>query len=474
MKRLTQALLISLTSLLIFSCGSKDEDSNTGAAISGDIDALFSAVLENDAETIAGLARGGINLSEADGSGRTALHAAAEAGKLDAVTALIEKGANIDAVDSEGVTPLLLATRAGEVEAVRLLLRQNASPEISDNQRYRPLTAAAQAGDNEAVEALALYSRNYLDDALFLAAINGEGKMIDTLTNYGASVYSRIEKTGQTPLMMAAKKGNQEAVRVLLENGANRYSTDDAGMTASQLAYDNGHAELAEYLGEEPKNTDFTLTQENPEILELAVKQVVSIEEQVASVPVTSNTNNETPLAKKKIKVVALNGKQLSTPATKDITETLSIKTYREETLPITVAAVDAKKVSIKYLYGDHKTVDVYPGETIPQTNLKVVSAKEMHHDTKLNSRGTPLDVSEVMVEDPASGQQRKMTVGLSVGKSQPFAVVKEFSGDSLLVAKEGDVFKKSDGTEFEVLEVRATQLVLMNSVTGDFKTIQK
>ena len=478
--------------------------------------------------------------------GKTALHLAAEAGKINAVKALIEGGADIDAQTDEGKTALILATEANQIETLRLLLRQNASPDIQDNKGYRALTIATEAGNNDAVEALALYSRNFLDDALFMASIKGHGQMIDTLTNYGASVYSRIEKDGRTPLMLAAQNGHKDAVRILLENGANRYSTDDSGRTASQLAMETGNAPISTYLAEKPSKNEFRISGENKEAINGAVQHVVNLERQssralnkqssnssrlnnqasnsagvnnqapnsagvnnqnssssrldnqasdsspknyaqsVRSTQITENsqasgnygnsTNNNTLGTfdyNNDIQVATLNGRQLSSSADQKVTDSLSFKTYREETLPIKVARVDDKKVSIKYLYGDHRTIDVYPGETIPETNLKVVSAQEKRDHSKMTG-GIPADVSEVMIEDPSTGQKRKMTTGLNVGKSEPFAVVTEFDNDALLIAKQGDIFKKSNGQEVEVLEVRATQLVLMNSKTGEVMTLKK
>jgi hypothetical protein len=49
-----------------------------------------------------------------------------------------------------------------------------------------------------------------------------------------------------TPLMLAARSGHFEAVRLLLDHGAIDSLKNDAGMTAEDFALRNGHQELVE------------------------------------------------------------------------------------------------------------------------------------------------------------------------------------------------------------------------------------
>ncbi len=53
---------------------------------------------------------------------------------------------------------------------------------------------------------------------------------------------------GQTALMLAARRGDEALVRLLLAAGADRNRTDPAGRTAAELARQQGHATLAALL----------------------------------------------------------------------------------------------------------------------------------------------------------------------------------------------------------------------------------
>jgi ankyrin repeat protein len=50
---------------------------------------------------------------------------------------------------------------------------------------------------------------------------------------------------GQTPLMIAARRGNVALAHLLLERGANVARTDTHGMTAAAYAAAEGYGELA-------------------------------------------------------------------------------------------------------------------------------------------------------------------------------------------------------------------------------------
>lgn len=78
-----------------------------------------------------------------DGEGRTALHWAADAGRLEACSLLLAAGAEINATDEAGLTPLAYAVTCDHVEVAQLLMREGADPTIADVDGDTPLKAAS-------------------------------------------------------------------------------------------------------------------------------------------------------------------------------------------------------------------------------------------------------------------------------------------------------------------------------------------
>jgi ankyrin repeat protein len=72
--------------------------------------------------------------------------------------------------------------------------------------------------------------------------------MIETLTAHGADVNAREAETGATPLHHAASWGRLDAVKALLDSGADPTLTSKAGATPLKIALANGHTEAADLL----------------------------------------------------------------------------------------------------------------------------------------------------------------------------------------------------------------------------------
>jgi ankyrin repeat protein len=85
--------------------------------------------------------------------------------------------------------------------------------------------------------------------ALHYAALGNKAEAIRMLLdNYYTNVDYADTETGVTPLMSGALKGSIDAVKILLEYGADMSIKDMDGKTAYDHAIENGHTELAELL----------------------------------------------------------------------------------------------------------------------------------------------------------------------------------------------------------------------------------
>lgn len=151
------------------------------------------------------------------------IHEAAAAGLLEQVQAMIENNPDLlDTVSDHGFTPLGIATHFGNEDVVRFLLGKGADPNIQSQNGYNvyPIHAAISSGfDNIA-------------------------KM---LIEAGAEV-NVLQSSRTTPLHFASQQGNIDLIILLLENGALVETKNDMGKTASDLAAEKGHNEIANIL----------------------------------------------------------------------------------------------------------------------------------------------------------------------------------------------------------------------------------
>jgi ankyrin repeat protein len=119
-----------------------------------------------------------------DRLGRTALHYAANEGRLQDAAALLESGADPNARDDNGFTPLHFAAGAANHEVAKLLLAAGADVNAADSDGNSPLS-----------------------NAVF--SCKGEGSLIDTLRAAGADPYQE-NNHGVSPIKLARDIGNYD------------------------------------------------------------------------------------------------------------------------------------------------------------------------------------------------------------------------------------------------------------------------
>jgi len=151
------------------------------------------------------------------------LHEAAALGDLhELVRNLALNSAQIDDFSSDGFTPLGYAAFFGHREAVRKLLDLGASATIPSNNPLRVLPVhSALAGEHK--------------------------EMARELLERG-QCWNEASGAGWTPLHYAAHYGDIETARFLLEHDADTSIANSDGKTATQLALEKGHTDLARIL----------------------------------------------------------------------------------------------------------------------------------------------------------------------------------------------------------------------------------
>jgi uncharacterized protein len=237
--------------------------------------ALVDAVQNQDSETIRTLLKQHVDVNAATADGTTALHWAAHWGDLDTVDALLKDGANVSALNRYGATPLSEAVRIGSEELVNKLLQAGADPNtLVTSQSETVLMKASRDGNLGAVKALVEHGaevnakENFRGQtALMWAAAEGHADIVSLLAAHGADLnlrsYDRdttgpkmeagtpaapIARGGLTALLFAARQGEIEAVKALLDAKADINAVDSDGNNALTLAILNTHYDLTQFL----------------------------------------------------------------------------------------------------------------------------------------------------------------------------------------------------------------------------------
>ncbi|MHC4830897.1 MAG: ankyrin repeat domain-containing protein [Planctomycetota bacterium] len=184
-----------------------------------------------------------------DGVFQTPLAAAAFVDRQDVVSLLIRRGADPNRADRRGKTPLRIAVLGEHPAMVRHL--------VSLGARVAPdggalLQTAVRTGSEPMVNLLVELGvrpdqRHSEETALHVAARHGNLDAVRALIELGAFVHA-IDAQGQTPLHVALGvrgEANEALVAMLLRNGADLEARDHAGRTPIEVASEEGHVWLA-------------------------------------------------------------------------------------------------------------------------------------------------------------------------------------------------------------------------------------
>lgn len=475
----------------------------------------FSAIRSNDVAVMKKMVVGSFDDKTIGPDGKGGLHVAAAAGSKEAGDYLLNRGHSVDAVGPEGRTPLMEAVLADRPEMVKWLLSQGADPKLKDHGGFMALMLAASEGKPASAEELAPYNREDLDSALLLAALVGETNVIDVLTNYGASVYARMED-GRTPLMLAAQNGHAESVALLIDIGASRFATTENGATAQSFAVAAGHNEIAALI--ESGFSGDSLAFESDEEVAVAMGKYVDEFEATPEEEglFTDNVGDGRPTVSRSARDGALVGAategnrgsehgsgrksdRFKNPIS-DIPTTLAgarigkskaapagggdgpdgaqpflplvMRHYRQRELPVEVKKVSGGVASLRIAGPEPKDVEVQAGETIQKSKLMVVRVFTRVEKGKLNN-SQPIEVGIVEIEDTGSGEKREWIAGMPASGHDPIALVEDATTGQRYIAKPGQKFTSEDGREFIVSDVRPGQIVIEDTGSGEMATLR-
>lgn len=196
-----------------------------------------------------------VGLNVAAESGDTALYNAARLGHLEIVRLLLQRGAEAVLPRYGGYTPINAAANNGHTKVVELLLEEHqidiGKPE---NEGRGPLYNAAYYGHYEIVRLLLDRGADatVLSNAGFapfhVASQEGYTKIAGLIVDQTDFDINSPASNGATALYLAARNGQVETVRALIERGADTACQTKDGWTPLNAASNQGHLEVVKLL----------------------------------------------------------------------------------------------------------------------------------------------------------------------------------------------------------------------------------
>lgn len=167
------------------------------------------------------------------------------------VRSLIERGVDANTVDAKGQPAANVAIQRDSGRAFEALLgAPGLDPNRLNSAGESPLMLAAIKGQIDWCEKL-LSKGAQVNQAgwspLHYAASGPNARIVELLLARGAAVDAR-SPNGSTPLMMAARYGSEESVQMLLARGADPTLRNERELDAAEFARLGGRAALAESL----------------------------------------------------------------------------------------------------------------------------------------------------------------------------------------------------------------------------------
>jgi ankyrin repeat protein len=213
---------------------------------------------------------------------------AAAEGHNDVVAGLVEMGANVDAASRTGFTPLVFAAIKDDVASIKTLLKAGANPNVVLLSGAKPIIVAMQY--RHTAGALALLEGgadiNVRDRSgnttLHLAAQAGDLNLVRALLAKRADANARTPKSTapagargggglgrggtageQTPLMMAARRDQENVMRALVAAGADPRLRAQDGTSVLMAAAAGARLKTFTYAYEIDPNVDVVTTTGN-------------------------------------------------------------------------------------------------------------------------------------------------------------------------------------------------------------------
>jgi len=181
------------------------------------------------------------SLTQKDEDGNTVLHWTVVGDNANLLKHMIQRGANPTTPNIWGDAPIHWAAQLGRSRLLRQLVSHPIDPNVKGFRGDSPMHRAARFGHVECVESLKADGAavDAPNDLGFLpiheAVLAGHTNVVKALIKAGAKVNVPLQRTGDTPLHMAARLGWADIMSLLQDNGGDLTVKNASGDTPLKL-----------------------------------------------------------------------------------------------------------------------------------------------------------------------------------------------------------------------------------------------
>jgi len=247
MEAARQGNLATVRALLAAGADPKAQEANGGQT------ALMWAVSQHQSAVTEELVQHGADVNARSKTGFTALMFAAQQGDTESARILLNANENPNEVlPKSGATPLIIASSIGNPDVATLLLDKGANPNLVDANGFTALHHAVRDSDYgidsgtkatavTVVKTLLAHGANpnarlKIDEEKAAAERKANAGGVGARAKRTAMTITEIELNGATPVALAAEVNNLEAVKALVDAGADPLLATETGTTPLMLA----------------------------------------------------------------------------------------------------------------------------------------------------------------------------------------------------------------------------------------------